>query len=895
MGKRAYKRCLSIFLAAAMFISGFVAGIDTSTQDVKAAGSAGVTYTTHVQKKGWLNWSVNGATSGTSGQSLRIEGLKIKLTNADYTGSIQYRAYCQSYGWKPWVSNGAMAGTSGEAKRVEAIQVKLTGNMATNYDVYYRVYCQSYGWLDWAKNGATAGTSSLAKRVEAVQVKLVKKNGAAPGSVAKPYVHPMVKYRTHVQTYGWQSYVTDGAMSGTSGQAKRLEGINIALVDKEYSGSIQYRTHVQSYGWMSWVSDGAMSGTSGQAKRLEAIEIKLTGEMANKYDVYYRVHSQTYGWLGWAKNGASSGTSGLGKRLEAIQIQVLPKGSAAPGSTANAYVQKVTTVAATGVTLNATSATLTVGGTKALTATVSPSNATNKTVTWTSSNTTVATVSSTGVVTAKKAGSATITAKTSNGKTATCKVTVNSSSTGKTDSDQGDQEALYNALFNINNKVKIDLDIPNDQLKLMQSDYKKGDNETYRMCTMTLTVNNKSYKFYEVGVRLKGNTSRVDIYNGTDLTSRNLIHFKISFKETWDDEVYGTSAKVWASDAERKARKKRTVATLKTLELKWNRNLDQTYVGNLYVNQMYRDLTGYAQNTSLANVHFGGYNYGVYTMYEPVDENFLTRYFGAGNDEGDLYKCQWGTKAAGSGNDWSGATYTKDTLNSMSPEEVGKKYIYELKTNKKKSDQSSLKKLINTLNSNSSKATFSSVVDANYFVKYAAVAWFVGNPDDFRNNYNNHYVYFNNTNKLAYIIPYDNDRVLGMTTSNKDMTTYSPYAGDTALQGGQSSPFFNNSIVGRTSNYYTEYTAALKKVYESKWMDYNNYLTYYNAAKKNYESVAVPDSNVKLYVKDENKTYSSSLLKFSEGNGKINYGFGYMTVKDYFKKIKARYVESMRK
>jgi len=38
-----------------------------------------------------------------------------------------------------------------------------------------------------------------------------------------------------------------------------------------------------------------MSGTSGEAKRLEAIQIKLYGEMANRFDVYYRVHAQSYG------------------------------------------------------------------------------------------------------------------------------------------------------------------------------------------------------------------------------------------------------------------------------------------------------------------------------------------------------------------------------------------------------------------------------------------------------------------------------------------------------------------------------------------------------------------------------------------------------------------------
>ena len=76
---------------------------------------------------------------------------------------------------------------------------------------------------------------------------------------------------------------------------------------------------------MNEVSNGMMSGTSGQAKRLEAIRIRLKGEIANHYNICYRVHAQTYGWLSWAWNGDSAGTSGLGKRLEAIQIVLVKK------------------------------------------------------------------------------------------------------------------------------------------------------------------------------------------------------------------------------------------------------------------------------------------------------------------------------------------------------------------------------------------------------------------------------------------------------------------------------------------------------------------------------------------------------------------------------------------
>ena len=82
------------------------------------------------------------------------------------------------------------------------------------------------------------------------------------------------------------------------------------------------------------------------------------------------------------------------------------------------------TVAVTGVTLDPTTASLTVGETVTLTPTVAPDDATDKTVTWTSSDESVATVAD-GVVTAQGAGTATITVTTTDGsKTATCEVTV---------------------------------------------------------------------------------------------------------------------------------------------------------------------------------------------------------------------------------------------------------------------------------------------------------------------------------------------------------------------------------------------------------------------------------------------------------------------------------------
>ena len=83
------------------------------------------------------------------------------------------------------------------------------------------------------------------------------------------------------------------------------------------------------------------------------------------------------------------------------------------------------TIPVTGVSLNKSETTLTVGGTETLTATVLPEGATNKSVTWSSNAPSVATVDENGVVTAVGSGTATITVTTEDGNyTAVCTVYV---------------------------------------------------------------------------------------------------------------------------------------------------------------------------------------------------------------------------------------------------------------------------------------------------------------------------------------------------------------------------------------------------------------------------------------------------------------------------------------
>ena len=139
-----------------------------------------VEYQTHVQDIDWQAGKKDGQLSGTTGRSLRLEGLKIKLNHQPYSGGIKYSTHVQNIGWQNAVSNGQLSGTTGKSLRLEAMKISLTGEVAKHYDVYYRVHAQNYGWLAWAKNGEAAGTSGKSLRLEGMQIVLVKKGDSAP-------------------------------------------------------------------------------------------------------------------------------------------------------------------------------------------------------------------------------------------------------------------------------------------------------------------------------------------------------------------------------------------------------------------------------------------------------------------------------------------------------------------------------------------------------------------------------------------------------------------------------------------------------------------------------------------------------------------------------------------
>ena len=445
-----------------------------------------------------------------------------------------------------------------------------------------------------------------------------------------------------------------------------------------------------------------------------------------------------------------------------------------------------------------------------------------------------------------------------------------------------DELDIYNALFDINNMVKYEIHISESELYKIQKDYDKfssmgSKSPIYRMCDLTVWINDESFTIEEVGIRMKGNTSRRSFYDKND-GIYSLIHYKLKFSCTFDDEEEYNSdeIKVWESDAARKERKNRTFATLEGLEMKWNKNYDGTHIRTYLAHDLFEQNGYMAQQHNLSQVsikHFGKLeNLGIFDVTEPVDEIFLEKHLPESELGGDLYKVGWTSK---------GGSLTTDTLDSIGKEDElnGKFYVYDIKTNKKTTDHSALKNFINTINSSSSD--LSTVCDMDMFTKFAAISYMCGNPDDYRYNYNNYYIYFLKSSNKAVFIPYDMDRCYGTT---KDMN---PFGDGTSKVdplttkysfGDQKNPLILRSITSRgETKYVNMYIGYLKSISSSNVFSTDYVNSIYSVAKSYYGNVYEPTItkvkswSIRFTMNDDNYSISQYISNIKSQINNTNY------------------------
>ena len=411
-------------------------------------------------------------------------------------------------------------------------------------------------------------------------------------------------------------------------------------------------------------------------------------------------------------------------------------------------------------------------------------------------------------------------------------------------------DVIFNDLFTYGNKISIELQFSNDSLISLQ-DYgrKFGNNENfinnemYHPCTMIININDHISTYYEVGARMRGNTSRNYNFINKDgsFNQGENFHFKLSFSQTFDNEEDNDYyIKPWTNEIKRKNRDDRKLGKMKKLDFKWNRNLDYTFTKELYVLDAFRSEGVVAQHSNLVNVTIKSETDTrnmVYEMYESIDKQLIKKVFDKDN-KGDLYKCLYQNSPADLTN-----------LDNIGVEKVGFRPTYGLKTNEDTSDMSVIKTFINNVKltykkegslDNGDKYTgemyyenISNYLDIDNFLKYSALCWVFGLPDDLRNNANNYYLYFNKDNK-AYFIPYDNDRCLGIKEywdkDLKDQTYDDPYG--RGYNEFNKCPLILRLITGGSNNTYPVCEIAKEQYhqycinYASKYLDVNKFETF---------------------------------------------------------------------
>ncbi len=414
----------------------------------------------------------------------------------------------------------------------------------------------------------------------------------------------------------------------------------------------------------------------------------------------------------------------------------------------------------------------------------------------------------------------------------------------------------YDIFFAPTTKIDIELTVTQDNLSLVQ-EYGLSDDERteiYLPASILIQVTaddyRRDYYFAEVGVRMKGNTSREDFVDDGHIYA--LTHYKVAFDEFVEDQRF---------------------LGMEKFDLKWNRNLDHTNMRLPYAYKMFQHFIGMASGATLASFDItqtgsNGTNtthMGVYNVIEAIDKRLIKRFYDGDDDEGNLYKVTYNNRGPAdflmSGAvTQSGSTYSAIPGGKIGIEDNAVYYTptYDLKTNKKSPDYSDMATLIGRINSTTDydSSTMADIldqlIDLDRFLLLEAVAYFMGNPDDLRNDYNNAYVYFVPSSGQAVFMPYDFDRAFGVNgnwdPTGNSMTEVGPYSDDAEGYWGDSyniNPLYRATVMSTAHPALrSQYTDYLLDVYESEWLDYDFFSIMYNQYKANYVDEVIPDNGM---------------------------------------------------
>lgn len=375
----------------------------------------------------------NGSTGGSTATSTHIYDVKKALTangyerkytvtyNHNYTGSTN-KVETASYTFNGWNTASNGSGTS-YADKAEVKNLVSSGSITlyakwTPVELTYVPTRTGYTFEGWyTDSGCTnkvadntgiytvdSNITLYAKWTPITYTITYNLNGGSVGTANKTsYTIETASFTLNNPSKSGYTFV---GWNGT-GLSSTTKSVTIA------KGSIGNKTYTASWSKVTLDKTSVTLDLSGT----KTVKLIATGDNA--------------GTLSWSSSNTSIATVDSSGNVTGVangSATITVRGSnGGPTATCTVTVQ----TSPTGVTLNKTSYTLDLSGTKTLqlTATVSSGANVSTALTWSSSNTSVATVSTSGLVTAVANGTAVVTVKTANNKSATCTITVQTSPT----------------------------------------------------------------------------------------------------------------------------------------------------------------------------------------------------------------------------------------------------------------------------------------------------------------------------------------------------------------------------------------------------------------------------------------------------------------------------------
>jgi spore coat protein H len=279
---------------------------------------------------------------------------------------------------------------------------------------------------------------------------------------------------------------------------------------------------------------------------------------------------------------------------------------------------------------------------------------------------------------------------------------------------------------------RVDIWLPADSLAILLAPGNEQSNYHWH-ATFAFDNGNQRDTLYNVGLRLRGNTSR----------TAEKKSFKVSFN-TYEP------GRQWNG--------------VEKLNLNGEHN-DPAVCRAKVCWDLLRLMGVPAPRANHARLYINGEFRGLYVNVEHIDEQFVETRFG--NKNGNLYKCLWPADLAYLGNNPNLYKF-----------ESGGRRAYDLRTNEEMDDYTDLAQFVDVLNNTPISflpCALEQVINVETLLPAMAFDVLAGNWDGPFYNKNNFYLYHNQATGLFEYIPYDLDNTLGIDWLGQNWGTRNVY------------------------------------------------------------------------------------------------------------------------